>query len=96
MKVVNNCAEAKEVVKKARQLAVEQDMWSITVLHEDKITHDVWCEVSFFDTSFRRDQYIMTIKKSMDEADVNYLVYQDACLITHGGILHFKEASKHE
>ena len=96
MKVINNRAEAKEVVKKAQQLAAEQDMWSISIFHEDKITQDVWCEVSFFDTAFRRDQYTMAVKKSMDEASVNYIMYQGASLISHGGILRFKEASKHE
>ena len=96
MKVINNCAEAKEVVKKAQQLAAEQDMWSISIFHEDKITHDVWCEVSLFDTAFRRDQYTMAVKKSMDEVGVNYIMYQGASLISHGGILQFKEAAKHE
>lgn len=96
MKVINTCAEAKEVVMKAQQLAAEQDMWSISIFHEDKITHDVWCEVSLFDTAFRRDQYVTVTKKSLDQAGVNYLMYEGASLISDGGILQFKGASKHE
>lgn len=96
MKVINNCAEAKEVVRKAQQIALEQDMWAITIFHEDELTHDIWCEVSFFDTAFRKEQYIAVTKESLDNASVNYLIYNGACLMFHGGILNFKEASKHE
>ena len=85
MKVIKNREQALDVVKSSERFAIEQDMWSVVIFHKDMITHDVSCEVSYFDDSFRKERFLQNTKDDLKEVNVDCAIYVGtACMFSQG------------